>query len=221
MPVKLDLNKIIQVDFPESQYYKEENQKKQIVLHHTVGGSANSAISWWSSTPERVATAIIVEKNGDIYQLFSTKYCWAHHLGTHAANNVELNKTSIGVEIVNWGALIEANGKWYPVKWDDIHKKEVANTKIKPITNVQLYPQGFKDYYGFEKYTDAQIESVKQLLVYWNEKYGIPLTYNDTMFDISMEALSGKPGVWSHTSFRSDKNDIHPQNEIIDMLKLL
>jgi hypothetical protein len=41
------------------------------------------------------------------------------------------------------------------------------------------------------------------------------------MFDVSKEALSGESGIWSHTSFRSDKSDIHPQGELIKMLKSL
>jgi len=57
--------------------------------------------------------------------------------------------------------------------------------------------------------------------VFWNEKYKIPLDYNPTMFDVSQEALSGKAGIWSHTSFRKDKSDIHPQPELIQMLKSL
>lgn len=220
MPTKLDINKIIQVDFPEDQYYKEETEKKQIVLHHTVGSTASGAISWWLQSIDRVATAILIEKNGSIFQTLSSKF-WAHHLGTHAANNIALNKASIGVEIVNWGGLIEYNDAWYIPKWDDVLKREVPNMKMKPIANVQLYPNGFRDYYGFEKYTDAQIESVRQLLVFWNERYGIPLDYNEDMFNVSQEALSGKPGVWTHVSYRYDKSDCHPQKELIDMLKSL
>ena len=41
------------------------------------------------------------------------------------------------------------------------------------------------------------------------------------MWDVSKNALTGKPGVWSHTSYRFDKSDIHPQQEVIDMLKSL
>ena len=97
----------------------------------------------------------------------------------------------------------------------------IVHINIKPIANVQEYSDGFKDYYGYEKYTDAQIESVRQLLVYWNEKYGIPLEYHEDMFDLSQNALNGDAGVWSHVSYRADKSDCHPQKELIDMLKSL
>jgi N-acetyl-anhydromuramyl-L-alanine amidase AmpD len=219
--IKLNLNDIIQVEFPNDQYFREQTDKKQIVLHHTVSGQGvEGDIAWWRQTVERIGTAIIVGWDGEIYQCFSTKY-WAHHLGTHAANNTALNKASIGIEIDAWGALMESGGKWYPVKWDDVTKKNIPNTAIKAIQNVELYPAGFKGFYGFEKYTNAQIDAVKKLLIFWNERYGIPLDYNEDMWAISNVALSGKAGVWTHVSFREDKSDCHPQKELIDMLKSL
>ena len=41
------------------------------------------------------------------------------------------------------------------------------------------------------------------------------------MWDISRKALAGVAGIWSHTSFRpeKDKQDAHPQPELITMLK--
>ena len=218
---KLDFKKIIQVDFPDDQYYKKQTNKKQIVLHHTVSGQGvNGDIAWWRSTINRIATHIIIGWDGKIYQCYSSKY-WAHHLGVRASNNVALNKASIGIEIDAWGGLIKNNKKWYPAKWDKKLKKHIANTKITPIQNVQVYDKSFRGFYGFEKYTNEQIEAIRQLLVFWNKKYKIPLDYNPTMFDVSQEALSGKAGIWSHTSFRKDKSDIHPQPELIQMLKSL
>jgi N-acetyl-anhydromuramyl-L-alanine amidase AmpD len=217
----LNLNDIVQVDFPENQYYKEQTDKKVVVLHHTVSGQGvDGDISWWASTPDHVATAVIVGWDGKIYQLFSTKF-WAHHLGTHAVNNVALNKQSIGIEIDSWGALMRSNRLWYPAKWDETLKRNVPNTSVRPIQNVQVYEEGFKEFYGFEKYTDAQIEAVRKLLVYWNERYGIPLDYNEDMWAISNKALSGQSGIWTHVSFREDKSDCHPQPELVQMLKSL
>ena len=218
---KLNLKEIITVDFPNDQYYREAYDKKQIVLHHTVSGQGvNGDIAWWRSTADHVATAIIVGWDGKIYQLFGSKY-WGHHLGCHTANNRDLNKASIGIEIDAWGGLVRTNRQWYPAKWDKKLKKHVANTKVSPIQNVQVYPNGFKGFYGFEKYTDAQIEAVRELLVYWSERYKIPLDYNEDMWSVSSDALAGNEGVWTHVSFRKDKSDCHPQPELLEMLKSL
>ncbi len=218
---KLNLSDIIQVDFPHDQYFREQTKKKQIVLHHTVSGQGvDGDIAWWRQTAERIATSIIIGWDGKIYQCFSTKY-WAHHLGVNAPNNRALNKGSIGIEIDAWGALMHYKRQWYPIKWDAKLKQMVANTNIKPVQNVQVYPEKFRGYHGYEKYTDEQIEAVRKLLIYWHERYGIPLTYNEDMWDVSPRALSGKTGVWTHVSFRKDKSDCHPQPELIQMLKSL
>jgi N-acetyl-anhydromuramyl-L-alanine amidase AmpD len=218
----LNINNIIQVDFPDNQYFKEQTNKSQVVLHHTVSGQGvDGDIAWWRSTVERIGTALIVNWDGSIYQCFSSKY-WSHHLGLKAANNVELNKKSIGIEIDAWGGLVKANdNKWYPAKWNVASGVNVPNLNVKPIENVQEYPNGYRGFYGFQKYTNAQIESVRKLLVYFGGKYNIPLDYNESMWDVSKDALSGKSGIWTHTSFRKDKSDCHMQNELINMLKSL
>jgi len=218
---KLNLKEIITVDFPTDQYMREAHDKKQIVIHHTVSGQGvNGDISWWRQTADRVGTAIIVGWDGKIYQCFGSKY-WAWHLGLKTANNKELNRGSIGIEIDAWGGLVRTNRLWYPAKWDKSLKKMVANTKVAPIKNVQVYEEGFRGFYGFEKYTDAQIEAVRQLLVFWNGRYKIPLDYNEDMWKISNKALAGEPGVWTHVSYRKDKSDCHPQPELVEMLKSL
>lgn len=218
---KLNLRNIIQVDFPDDQYYKKQTSKKQIVLHHTVSGQGvKGDIAWWRSTADHIATAIIVDWNGGIYQCFSSKY-WGHHLGIKASNNVALNKASIGIEIDAWGGLVREKNEWYPAKWNKELRKHVANTKVAPIKNVHQYSKGFRGFYGFEKYTDEQIEAVRQLLVHWRDTYNIPLDYKEDMWDISNKALAGESGVWAHVSYRKDKSDCHPQPELVQMLKSL
>ena len=220
---QLRYEEIIQVDFPEHLYFKEQTNKKQIVLHHTVSGrGVTGDINWWKQNPSRIATAIIIDWKGDIYQLFSSRY-WAHHLGVRADNNLALNKASIGIEIDSWGPLMKHNRNWYPVRWDSNLRKNVANTNTSPlpIERVYTYKEPYKGFYAYEKYTDEQIKSVRKLLVYWGNLYNIPLTYNENMWQVNRNALRGDSGVWSHTSFREDKSDAHPQPELIEMLKSL
>jgi len=230
---KLDLKKIIQVDFPNDQYYREQTKKKQIVLHHTVSGQGvNGDIAWWRSTADHIATCMIIGHDGAIYQLFSSKY-WGHHLGVKQSflksqgfsdfetRNKKLNKAAIGIEIDSWGGLVRHNRHWYPAKWDKKLKRHVAYTNVAPIQNVQVYEEKFRGFHAYEKYTEKQLEAVYKLLVYWKSRYGIPLTYNPAMWDVSKDALAGKTGVWTHVSYRADKSDCHPQPELIAMLKSL
>jgi N-acetyl-anhydromuramyl-L-alanine amidase AmpD len=213
----MEINKSLKLT--DNQYYKTEQPKKIIVLHHTVSGKGVAGdVNWWNNTPDRIATSFIVEREKGVYQVFDEKY-WAHHLGITAStlkqygssvSNQRLNQLSIGIEIDSWGGLTKGgDGNWYAGK--------ICIEK----SNVQEYPKGFRGFYAFEKYTKKQIADVKQLLLYLNKKYEIPLKYNPEMWEVSRKALVGTHGVFSHVSYRPDKSDCHPQPELIEMLKSL
>jgi len=230
----LDLSTLVQVDFPEDQYYKEETEKKQIVLHHTVsGGNADGVISWWKQDPLRIATAFIIAGDGTIYQIFSSKY-WAHHLGIksdfikslgftdYGTRNVTLNKESVGIEVCNWGGLMKDANGYHPSYWDANLKKDVGVTKVTiPDEDVQVFDKPYRGYLYFEKYKQEQVDSLGKLVNYLCDKWNIPKTYFPTMWDVSTEAIGSEPGIWTHVSFRRDKSDQMPQPEIIDMLQNL
>jgi N-acetyl-anhydromuramyl-L-alanine amidase AmpD len=235
MTIPLNLSELVQVDFPSNQYYREETQKNQIVLHHTVsGGYAQGVIDWWIEDPQHIATHFVIQKDGKIFQLYSSKY-WAHHLGVKAPflqslgfrdyedRNVLLNKATVGIEICNWGGLVKDNsGVFHPAKWDTDLKKYVPYMKvIIPDDQVQTYSKNFRDFFYFEKYSPEQIESVNRLVVYLCDKFNIPKNYQSGMWDISLDALGSVPGIWTHVSYRKDKSDMHPQPEMISILENL
>lgn len=206
----LDTSKIVQVKFSESQYYKEEFPKNQVVIHHTVSGSnAVRVFDGWSANQERVATAFVIAGDGLIHQGFSSRY-WAHHLGTKNANNTALNRSSVAIEVCNWGGLTKKDGKYY----------SAFNSEV-PASQVIDYEKKWRGYQYFHKYTAPQIESLRQLIVYLCDTYKIPKTYIPTMWDINNDALAGHKGVYTHVSYRTDKSDMHPQPELIEMLKNL
>lgn len=211
--------KINKISFPENQYFKDEMPKKIIVLHHTVSGNGiDGDINWWRTTPERVGTPFIIDRNGDVTQLFDEKY-WIHHLGIRShhlrqfgstVTNERLNQLSIGIEIDSWGGLVKRNGKWF----------SYTGAEIK-CEDVQEYPRGYRGYFAFEKYTKEQISSLRELLLMLTKKHGIKTHHFTEMFDFNERAIKGYHGIWSHTSYRPDKSDCHPQPELIEMLKSL
>lgn len=212
---------LIQVAFPESQYLKEESPKRQIYLHHTAGRSNGvNTFKYWASTPERVATCVAISGpgsvDGQIVQGFSSKF-WAYHLGVkrsvfaaHGVPYTNLDKISIGIEICNWGQLSFQDGKFYNYVGGEVPEAEVTELS-KP----------FKGWKYFHKYSDAQIESTRQLLELWNQRYGIPLNYSEDIWGVTKKALKGEPGVYTHNSVRSDKVDVYPCPRLIQMLKSL
>lgn len=224
----LDLSKIKQVPLSEGQYVNEEIKKLQIVLHHTAGNSsAPGTIKMWDTDDRgRIATCVVISGkglskdtyDGEIAQAFSSKK-WAYHLGikpdvfrANALPYRSIDPLAIGIEICNWGPLTQkSDGKYY-----NYVDRVVPNNQVCEL----VVP--YKGHKYYHAYTDAQIESVRQLLVYWNKVYGISLKYNETdMWQVSKNALSAVPGVYTHNSYRKDKSDISPQPKIIAMLKSL
>lgn len=212
---------LIQVDFPQNQYIKEEHPKKQIYLHHTAGRSSGvNTFQWWASNPERIATCVAISgpgsTDGQIVQGFSSKY-WAYHLGlkesTFDMYNLpyqSLDKISIGIEICNWGQLTLTNGIYYNYVGGVVSAREVVKLNTP-----------YKGFQYFHNYSDAQIDSVRELLLLWKNRYGIPLTYNEDIWGVTARALKGEPGVYTHNSVRSDKVDVYPHPKLIEMLKSL
>lgn len=213
-----------QYPLPENQYHKIVYPKRQIVIHHTASGpSATGNIDYWKTDAVAVATAFVIGKDGIIQQAFGSQY-YAAHLGIPAAlihglgfadyrsRCDTLHKQSIGIELTCWGGLTKKNGKWL-----NYLGKVVQNE------NVQLYIPAFRGYFGFEKYPEVQLSSLKELLILMCSKYEIPKTYHPTMWDVSKEAIGGVKGIWTHTSYRisGDKQDCHPQPELVAMLKEL
>jgi N-acetyl-anhydromuramyl-L-alanine amidase AmpD len=222
----LDTTKIKQVPLKESQYFKEDVTKKQIVLHHTAGNSSgiHTIQNWNVDDRGRIATCVTISGpgnktsiDGEICQAFSSKH-WAYHLGVKQevfrawkVPYTELDKHSIGIEICNWGQLDLENGKF--INYVD---REV------PTDQVTTLETPYKGYKYFHKYSDAQIESVKNLLLYWKDTYKIDLKYDyNQLFSVNTKALKGENGLFTHNSYRKDKIDIYPCPRMIAMLKSL
>jgi hypothetical protein len=224
-----NMKPITQYPFPENQYIRTETEKVQIYLHHTAGNpDPIGTFEWWASTPERIATCIAIGgkpgrsgnwKDGEIVQGFSSKY-WAYHLGLkeeifdfYGLPYKSLDKLSIAVEVCNWGQL-KRDDNGVLVFWNYV------NRAVPPeeVCELEVPYKGYKYYHA---YSDEQIDSLFQLLKFWEQKYGRDLSYNEDIWSVTKRALRGEPGLYTHTSIRKDKNDMSPQPKLIAMLKSL
>lgn len=211
----MDINKIIQHNLPLTDYFQDENIKTQIFIHHTAGNNnAIAVVDDWKNRADRVATAFIIAGNGDIVQAFSSKH-WAYHLGlqtqTFKKFNLpykQLDRTSVAIEICNWG---------YLTKTTDGKFKTYVNTEVpkEQVIELETEYRGFKYYH---QYNDAQLKSLKELLIYLCDKYNIPKVFHQNQFDVNADALGGASGIWTHTSVRFDKTDCSPQPNLIQLL---
>lgn len=202
---------------PEDQYVKQETVKKQIYLHHTVGGpSGERTIDIWKNDKIKIGTSVCISRDGTIVQAFSSKY-WAFHLGLkegvfekHGLPYASLDKISLGIELCSYGPLTSSGLYYKTVYGQVIESKDIC-----------VLSEEFRGSRFWHKYTDAQIESLRKLLLFWGQKFNIPLTYDEKIWDVYPKALRGEPGVYSHVSVRYDKSDVFPQPELIEMLKTL
>lgn len=225
----------------EEEYIKEVKAKNTIWLHHTAGGSRPDwTIDGWENDfkkdktgkpildemgnkiPLQVGTPYVIGRkssssndtlwDGKILRAFDDKY-YAYHLGINSRNSEELNYCSIPIEICNYGPLTKGrDGKFYNYVYKQINDSDVVKLD-KP----------FNGYQYFERYTDAQLESTRKLLVYLINKYAIKIEgkiYNEKWFDYD-EKWFNPGGLRSHSQVRRDKFDIFPQKEMIQMLNSL
>jgi N-acetyl-anhydromuramyl-L-alanine amidase AmpD len=212
-------------DTPRNLYTQKEYKKKQICLHHTVSGEGYSG-DVATMFKRGYVVAYMIERNGNIHQFYDEKFSGTH-LGipaeTFSSRGIPYQKldfSCIGIELDSWGQVLPVRDKFYPVKWEN--GKFVPRLDCAPLSN---YPESYcTKYRGFEfyeRYTPQQLASLERLLTFLMSKHEIQNNYMSDMWDVCNRALKGYEGVFSHTSYRKDKFDVHPQPELVNLLKSL
>jgi N-acetyl-anhydromuramyl-L-alanine amidase AmpD len=193
----LNINRTIRLE--NKDYIASETQKDLIVLHHTVGGTTISTINYWKTDPNRIATAYVIERNGDIYEVFDPKF-WAFHLGLKGTGGA-VDKRSIGIEIASEGGLIQRDGKLYC--FDKVSDRTLFTQ--------EYYDHGmpWRGYRFFDAYSDAQISAVIELINLLCEQFKIPRLTPANHFDAD-DTYRQFAGILGHHHLRSDKSDVHP-----------
>lgn len=195
--------KTVQKELPEGDYWQELYHKNLIILHFTAGYSAMGAYETFLK-PGRVATPFIVEKNGDIYQLFDEKY-WSYHLGVKGnySENWKHDKRSIGIEIVNigpaWRLPDVGDNEGIP-NWRDYVGKVYDKSHVVEGKN--------RDADGGFKFPDAQVLAVASLVNWLCAKYDIPRLQPTDFMKYQLPAVGKFNGVAAHQNFRKDKYDM-------------
>lgn len=224
---RLSVNNIIieKAYMPVDEYKNIITPKEYLFLHHTAGwhNPFKTIEAWAGDDRGAIATEFVIggpsikgtdtTYDGKIVAAFPPgNYGW--HLG--AVGSQYMHTHSVGIEICNFGWL--NNGKTY-----------TGNTVV-PEQRVQL-AKPFRGYRDWHRYSNEQLESLRDLILYianrdnidvraglvkWIQQSGVKA------FDFNQEAYNGQiKGLLSHGSVRRDKNDVFPQQELIDMLLTL
>jgi N-acetyl-anhydromuramyl-L-alanine amidase AmpD len=192
---------------PPNQFVPEPQTKDLVVLHFTAGGSTAGAINSWLSTPERVATAYLVDVDATIFEVFDPR-CWAAHLGVGATQNPghQLDRRSIGIEIVNWGGLKRAGGQLNC--WPNNYTQRYCAIEEKG----RYVESNFRGFGYFASFPDAQLAAAIALTRHLCDQFGIPKRTPpaDKRGLLDWPFFGRYTGVASHQNFHAGKSDIGP-----------
>ncbi len=207
---------------PNGEFFQGPTKKEWLFLHHTAGWeNPYNVISQWAiDNRGAVATEFVLggQKitngdstfDGDVVQAFP-EGGWGWHLGT--GNNV-MHRNSVGIEVCNFGWI--QNGRTY------------VNTAPDP-TQIVTLPTAFRGFTQWHKYSDAQISSLRNLILYIGNRDNIDVRKglpelirkrgaHEAFNFMDIRFVEQNPGLWNHTNVRRDKFDMFPQQELIDML---
>jgi hypothetical protein len=211
----------------KGEYFEEETKKEYIFLHHTAGwNNPYTVIDGWSNDSRgKIGTEFVVGginfKTGDSTFDGTALKCfpknnYAYHLGGSPING-KMHKCSVGIEICNFGWVTQRDNKFFTYTGTEIPASQVTRLKSK-----------FRGYEFYHKYTEKQIEKVFNLIKYLSDLHSIDYSiglptmikkFGVKAFEKYDDIVAGKvKGILSHTNVRSDKTDIFPQPEIIEML---
>ena len=211
---------------PDGEYLKGDYKNDYIILHHTAGGAnPRSVVDGWSKDCiGKVATEFVVggqncktgniKYDGQIVRAFP-EGCQGYHIGKSGSSH--MNTHAVGIEICNFGYL--KDGKTYTGSLAD-------------QSQIITLDSPFRGFLDWHKYSDEQINAVRELLLYISNRDNIDLHeglykwINDEgaikAFDFHEDAYDGKvKGLLTHTNIRKDKFDCSPQPNLVDMIMSL
>lgn len=206
-----------------NQYLNGKYNVDYLIIHHTAGHDNPYQVvdNWNKDSRGRIATEFVIGGqnastgrkiyDGQIVRSFP-EGCQGYHIGVSGSSYMTLH--SVGIEMCNMGWV--ENGKTY-----------VNSTALN--NQITTLKDSFRGHKTWHKYSDAQLNSLKQLMLYIANRDNIDLhkglyqwikTKGVKAFDWNEDAYYGrvKDGVVTHANIRKDKNDCPPQPNLIDMI---
>lgn len=160
---------VLDVEFVPSPNYSSRGGLEVIgtVIHYTADGPGWNPIKWLTMTEARASAHYVIERDGDISRLVKlTKKAW--HAGVsemdyHGEINSDASRFTIGIELQNAGLLVEQKGDLFWEGGRVLHPWDGAD----PIKARLRYDNAREIEGWWEPYTDAQIDSLQELLLHF------------------------------------------------------
>jgi len=84
-----------------------------IVLHYTATGSLDSTVRWFQNPDAKVSAHYVIGQDGTFVRMVPENKK-AYHAGkSEWKGQKNVNRFSIGIELVNWGKLVKSEGQFY------------------------------------------------------------------------------------------------------------
>lgn len=178
----------------ESNYYKESFDKTQIVIGHTYQNGMLHYASWiYRLNGKNKKTAnFTITKEGKIYQHYDPKYY------SSFINNQQ-DKTSISIVLENLGWLRKDGMIDRYVDW-------LGNYYKKP--NDEVLMKRWRNHNYWDKYSDPQMESLKELISLLCENYKISKEFiGHNVFDENIDLFNG---ITFRSNYYQESTDVSP-----------
>jgi len=219
-------------------YYAGPVPKRWLFLHHTAGwDNPYQTVDIWARDSHTIATEFVLGgqhpslgnrgHDGILLQAMPSN-SWAAHL---TIGNTPLHRESIGLEICSFGGLTKGGyfkGRiWTPLKSTAYYTWTGAEVSPAQVVDIGWEYRGFQ---YFHKMSDAQITKIEFLIYHLQNKYQIDMKKGLQEMILSKgvqhafnycnvtEIQAKGQGLYTHGNVFAGKNDIFPQQELIDLI---
>lgn len=135
-----------------------------LVLHYTAGLSMDGAVNWFLHPAAKASAHLVVGRDGDVMQMMPfNRVAW--HAGKSSWKNLsDLNRHTIGVEMVNAGRLTRGG---------DGHWRSWAGERISDADIVLARHRNEAEATGWHAYTPEQVAAVAAIGLALVAAYGL------------------------------------------------
>lgn len=170
------------------------NKPRYVVIHYTASGSARGTVEFFRNPANKVSAHLVVGHDGEVTQMvpFNERAWHAGH--SSWLDHDGLNRYSVGIEIVNWGRLQGATGKWK--SWTGT---PIADDRVIEATH-RHHPDRIA---GWEVFDTAQVRTVAETVQALATTYGITPDCVLGHDDISPLRKSDPGPAWDMHRFRA------------------
>lgn len=135
-----------------------------LVMHYTAVTTAKSTLNWFANKDAKASAHLLIDRDGSITQ-FAPFNVITWHAGESQWNGLTgLNRSAIGIEIVNGGRLQRSGGAWIcPTDRKVVADDDVVNARHKNETQ----PDNWQDY------TPEQVEAAIKVATLLVKAYGL------------------------------------------------